>query len=348
MFNSEFQFLTVSWLWLLIPFWLYLAWWFNTKQTNHSLSIADADITAHNHFYHPLAHQLISDSPSKASPLTQQAFWKKPIFWWQGVAISALIITLAQPVLIGERLPDPPPERDIVFLVDTSVSMQLKDYSLNGEPIKRMDLLRTLLNEFASKMEGEQISVIVFAEQPFILVPLTKDQNLIQGMLNRVTTTLAGRYTAVGDALLMALKETNKKKKRHQTFIVFTDADESRGKVTPVAAAKLVAENNIPIYTVAIGSSQKTDEEVQGGLYQGVNLPLLKNIAEITGGESYQVNDSEAMKKALQNILKQRQNTAEPIPQYERETLYLYPLLFGLLMLILLQISRLFFNLGRN
>ena len=340
MSQSGFQFLSQQWLWLLVPLWIYLAWWFSYKKTNQNSAIADVDTSANNHFYHPLAHKLNSrDSQGNKS---QQRFWMKPVFWWQGIAISALIITTAQPILIGEKLPDPPPERDIIFLVDTSISMQLADYSLNGKPIKRMVLLRNMLDEFATKMAGEQLSVIIFAEQPFMLVPLTNDQNLIRRMLSRITTTLAGRYTAVGDALLMALKEANKQTDRHQTFILFTDADASRGKVTPHASAKLIAESNIPVFTIAIGSSQKKEyEEVQGGLYQAVDLTLLKNIADITGGESYQVHDSDAIKKALDSILNQRQNLAEQIPEYERESLYLYFFILGLLMLLLLQIARL-------
>jgi len=338
--QSEFQFLSHHWLWLLLPFWLFLAVWFSKKHNPKTSSIADVDTSSNNHFYHSLAHKLNTNLKDNTSQ--QLSFWMKPIFWWQGIAISLLIITLAQPILVGERLPDPPPERDIIFLVDTSISMQLEDYSLNGQAVKRMDLLRNMLNEFATNMNGEHISVIIFAEQPFMLVPLTNDQNLIRRMLNRITTTLAGRYTAVGDALLMALKEANKQTDRHQTFILFTDADASRGKVTPSAAAQLVAENGIPIFTIAIGSSQKKEgKEVQGGLYQAVDLALLKNIAKITGGESYQVHDSDAVKKALDNILKQRQNLAEIVPVFERETLYFYPLFFGLLLLVLLQIMRL-------
>jgi Ca-activated chloride channel family protein len=244
--------------------------------------------------------------------------------------------------MVGERLPDPPPERDIVFLVDTSISMQLKDYSLQGKPVKRMDLLRNLLNEFTVKMTGESLSIIVFAEQPYLLVPLSNDQSLIRRQLSRITTALAGRYTAVGDALLLALKEANKQKQRHQTFILFTDADDSLGKVTPHAAAKLVAESHIPIFTVAIGSTQQDKTKtVEGGVYQGVNLSLLSSLSKLTGGKSYQANDSSAVKKALKSILEQRQNQAKIMPRYERENLYLYPLLFGLGLLILWQITRL-------
>lgn len=351
--NSQLQFLSIYWLWLLLPFVIYLVWWFSSKRSNNSSaysSITDAESSSNNHFYHPLAKLLVEDIANKAEENNQnekqqkeQKFWQKISFWWQGIAISALIIALAEPVLIGERLPDPPPERDIIFLVDTSVSMQLKDYSLNGKPIKRIELLRKLVDNFTVEMAGEHISVIIFAEQPYILVPLSDDQYLIRRMLSRISTTLAGRYTALGDALLMALKEANKQAGRHQTFIVFSDADESRGKVTTTAAASLVAESEIPVFTIAIGSSQKSENKaVQGGLYQAVNLPLLKEIADITGGKSYQVNNSQAIKEALESILSQRQNLAELKPQYQRETLYFYPLMLGLFMLILLQALRLF------
>jgi len=346
MSGAQYQFLSPHWLWLLPLFWLYCLWWYRqAHRAVHDSSIADADPAAANHFYHPLVKGLLHEQ-NKVHKKQRKPVWKRPDFWWLGSAISALIVALAQPVLIGERLPDPPPQRDIVFLVDTSTSMQLKDYSLDGKPISRMDLLRNLLNEFADKMKGEQLSVIVFAEQAFVLVPLSHDQHLIKQMLGRISTTLAGRYTAVGDALLLALKEAQKQAGRHQTFILFSDADVSRGKVTSSAAAELVAEKKIPVFTIAIGSSQQQNEQsqkkVQGGLYQAVNLPLLQEIADITGGKSYQVHDSKAMKQALQSILQQRQNLAQPEPQYKREALYFYPLGVALLMIILWQLRRLF------
>jgi hypothetical protein len=56
-------------------------------------------------------------------------------------------------------------------------------------------------------------------------------------MLQRITISLAGRYSDIGSALLLALQEAKKQelqlesqsqlKKRHQTFILFSDADES-------------------------------------------------------------------------------------------------------------------------
>lgn len=340
--GSEIELLSAIWLWLLPLLWLYISWWYFSGKEIINPSISDVDNSEHSHFYHPYAHQMLKQSKNTQTQ-EQNKFWLNISFWWQGVALSCLIVALAEPVLIGKRLPDPPPERDIVFFVDTSLSMQLKDYSLDGKSIKRMDLLRKLLDEFTTKMSGEHISVIVFAEKSYILVPLSNDQYLIRRMLSRVTTTLAGRYTAVGEALLLGLREANKQPDRYQIFILFTDADESRGKVTTVAAATLAAENNIPIYTIAIGSSKKNKmTKVQGGLYQAVNLSLLEEISNISKGKSYQVSNSRQIKSALNEILSQRENPAKIEPYYEKETLYFYPLMLGLMMLVLMQLSKLF------
>jgi len=338
---TDLRFLSPLWLWLLLPLWLYLIRWF--KATHHGLthSFADADPAAYNHFYHPLADSLIHHQ--KRGPQSDSiSFWKHTRFWWLGLGFSAFVVALSEPALIGERLPDPPPERDIVFLVDTSVSMQLKDYAIQGKPISRMDVLRNLLDVFATKMRGERLSVIIFAEEPYMLVPLSNDQLLIRRMLKRITTTLAGRYTAVGDALLLALNESQKHSDRQQTFILFTDADKSTGSVTPLAAAKLVADNHIPVYTVAIGSSHQAEQTTTtGNLYEPVDLQLLKSIASVTHGKSFQVNDSQAMQQALDEILSQRQNQAEVIPQFKITALYVYPLIMGLLLLGLYQLLRL-------
>lgn len=339
---SSFQFIHWQWLWLILILWGILIWWYQYKDDIQiEASIVDLDLSAYNHFYHPLVKQLIDHSEPS---LRSKVFWKKTQFWLNAIIFSLLIMSLAQPVLIGKRLSDTPPERDIIFLVDTSISMQLKDYQQDGIPIKRIEVLRNLLDEFALKMKGEKLSIILFAEKAYILVPLSSDQNLIRKMLRRITTTLAGRYTAIGDALLMALSETQNTsdKTRHKTFILLTDADSSRGEVTSTAAAKLVAEHQIPVYTIAIGSSNiHPDKKVLGGLFSSVDIGLLEEVSQLTNAKSYQVNDSGAIQKALQSILKQSQNVALPKANFEHEDLYYYFLLLSLLLLVLSQFFKL-------
>ena len=342
--NYQLHWLTPEWFILLPLLWFYLFWQSKKQSRNQSneptLALAMSKTST---YHHPLAELFAEDE-------TQTSI-KKRFKLLAGLIISALIIALAQPILRGEKLPDPPPERDIVFLVDTSISMQLKDYQIDGVAISRMDLLRQLLDQFASRMKGERISVIIFAEQAFKLVPLSNDQNLIRKMLQRITTSLAGRYSDIGSALLLALQEAKKQeielesqsqqKKRHQTFILFSDADESRGKVNVHAAAALLAENDIPLFTIAIGGSTSEKKETEGGLYHSVNMQLFDQLAEETQGESYRVENSDTLEKAISDISKLRKNLALQEPKYIQIPLYFYPLFLGLLLLFFQQLMTL-------
>lgn len=280
---------------------------------------------------HPLAHLL----PSMPAPPWQRYLQRAIVAWlW-----LCLTLAVAQPVQRGVKLPDLPPERDIVLLVDVSISMTLTDYEVAGQRRSRMDVLKTLLHDFAGRLQGERLSVIVFAETPHLLVPLTRDPTLVQTQLARLSPTLAGRVSAVGDALTLALKEAGQRPPRKQVFVLFTDADESIGRVDPEAAAELLAEAGIPLYTLAIGSTAATLEGDTGGLaYQPVNLALLQSLTQRTGGQTFQAGDTQAVGQALEVITRQQQNTAEQAPRYEQQPLYYWLLLAGLLPLLLWQI----------
>ncbi|KAG1665693.1 hypothetical protein GQR58_019193 [Nymphon striatum] len=245
---------------------------------------------------------------------------------WLWVMLS---ITLAQPVRLGEKLPDLPPERDIVLLVDISISMTLKDYEYQGVKISRLDVLKNLLHKFVGRLEGERLAMIVFAETPHLLIPLTRDQTLIQNQLVRLKSSMAGRISALGDAIILGLKEASKQPQRKQIFVVFTDVDESIGRVTPKAAAQLASQSGIPLYNIAIGSTVKSSDisgentnkkaHNEGLLYQTVNLDLLKSLSVITSGNSYEVGDALAIENALRDIQRQQKNEAEQEPRYAQE-----------------------------
>ena len=279
-------------------------------------------------FLHPLAHLL----PTTPEPQWQRHL-QRAVFAWLWLCLT---VAIAQPVQRGAKLPDLPPERDILLLVDVSISMTLTDYTLDGQPRSRMEVLKTLLHDFANRLQGERLGMIVFAENPYLLVPLTRDPTLVQRQLQRLTPTLAGRVSAVGDAITLALKEAGKQPQRKPIFVLFTDADESIGRVDPEAAAALAAENKIPLYTIAIGSTAATMEGDTGGLaYQPVNLALLQTLSARTGAKTYQAGDTQAVEQALADITRQHQNAAEQTPRYEQQPLYHWPLLAGLLPLML-------------
>lgn len=282
-------------------------------------------------FKHPLLHLIPQQHRS-----TPQRRWQWLLLGWLWLMLS---LALAQPVRIGEQLPDLPPERDIVLLVDVSISMTLKDYRYKDENISRLDVLKRLLYNFVSQLQGERLAMIVFAEKPYVLVPLTHDHTLLQRQLQRLQGAMMGRISALGDAIILGLKEANKQPQRKQVFVLFTDANESLGRVAPEAAAKLAAEAAIPLYSIAIGSTAKSREDIEGGLlYQAVSMPLLQSLAKQTGAKAYEANNTQAIEHALTAINQQQQNKAESQPRYRQHALYPWFLLAGLLPLLLWQI----------
>ncbi len=275
---------------------------------------------------------------------------KTSIPFLYSVLYFLLVAALTQPVHIGKKLPDPPRQRDIIFIVDTSVSMILRDYILNGERIDRMSLLKSILDKFIRKLKGERMSIIVFGDNAYTLVPLTSDQILLRKMLSRVQATMAGRFNAIGDAIALAVKqasktnkETDSKAKRKRVLVLLTDADQPTSKIDPVVAAQLAKKENLPLYTIAIGaSSLAAEEKRQGGLlYSPVDLELLNRLSAATGAKSFQAGNPNALEKAIDAINLHESNTRKFKPVYYREALYYWFLIAAAILISFTQLFNL-------
>lgn len=302
---------------------------------DENTGLSNASSFSNLRFLHPLVRLLPERSLlSKPSVLRMLVY---------GLVSSCLVVSMSRPVRLGEQLPEPPRERDIVFIVDTSVSMILRDYVLDGERIDRMSLLKGLLDRFTQRLHGERLSVIVVGDRPYTLVPLTRDQSLIRRMLTRIEPTMAGRNSAVGDGIALAVKEAGKQPGRQQLLVLFTDAHQPIGKISPQDGAALAKQAGLPLYTIAIGAATYAAEEqrVSGLIYHPADVALLRQLAEHTGAKSYQAGDSQALEQAIAAIEQAEYNVGESTPRYYRESLYHWPLLLGLLILSLYQLGNL-------
>lgn len=283
-----------------------------------------------------LRHPLISLLPK------HQYIFKIPLLHkvMRGAIFIFFIIGLTEPVRIGEKLPDPPRERDIVFIVDSSISMTLRDYVLVGERIDRMTLLKGVLDRFIQKLPGERIGIIVFGDSAYTLVPLTRDQPLLRRMLSRVEATMAGQFNNIGEAIALAVKQTQQQGQRHRVLVILTDADKPTGSITPDTAAELARQAGLPLYTIAIGATTSAAEEQRatGLIYEPVNVAMLQSIAAHTGGRSFQAGDAQALEQAINDIAEFESNQRIVEPRYYREPLYLWLLLLGIATLVLLAV----------
>jgi len=333
-----------EWLWL-IPLFIVINITliiFHNKYITETSAASLNDVSSKKTFIHPLV-SLLQTSVFSANKKANFSFLYLIVFFF-------LVVALSQPIRIGEKLPEPPQQRDIIFIVDASVSMILRDYVLNGERIDRMSLLKGVLDNFIENLKGEKMSIIVFGDQAFTLVPLTSDQYLLRRMLSRVQATIAGRFNAIGDAIALAVKQATKNQdqtgnaNRKRVLVLLTDADQPTGNIDPLIAAELAKNAKLPLYTIAIGATSLAAEESRqsGLLYSPVDLDLLQRISSITGAKSYHAGNPSALKNAIQAINLHETNKRKVEPQYYREELYYWFLITAFIIFSFQQLVSLF------
>jgi len=254
-----------------------------------------------------------------------------------GAALVLLIVALAQPVvetatLTGERRAEPV---DLVLLVGTAVTMNLRDYHADGERVSRMTMLKTLLADFVRRWSGRRIALVVLGDPPAIWLPPTTDREVVLDAIARLRTGLGGRLSDTGGALrLIAERFAGEGEK---VVLLLTDAGLQLGSTAPETGAQALADSGLTLHTIAVGSADPAaaEKSATGLLHTPVDLELMRRLAEIGHGRMFRALDTEHMRHALATI---EANHRRPPPPSERHRLSqpLYPWCIGAAMLLLL------------
>ena len=325
-----------EWLWLLPVLFVATLVWRSIGGFQQPSNLATGGTTLKGSVIHPLISLIPKSYSTNKIPKLNIVVYT--------LAVISLVISLADPVLIGDKRPAPPQERDIIFIVDASISMTLRDYLLDGKRIDRMMLLKGVLDRFIQRFPGERIGIIIFGDAAYTLVPLTHDQHLVRRMLSRIEATMIGRFNNMGEAISLGVKQASQQSqdRRHRVLVMLTDADKPTGAIDPYAAADLALEAGIPLYTIAIGASATEAEEkrMAGLIYETVDNNLLSKISERTGGRNYQAADAKAFENAVNDISLHETNDKVVPALYYREPLYQWPLLFTAALFFILIVSR--------
>lgn len=262
---------------------------------------------------------------------------------WRMLVLACLLLALAQPEHVGPQLPQPAQRRDLVFIVDNSVAMNLRDYVFDQQRVARLTVLKGVLSRFVDQLRGDRISIVLYADEPYTLVPLTYDHGLVHNALERIGTGLAGRSNAVGDAVALAVKEAGETEARRRVLVLFSSAARPTGTIEPLDAARLAAQRQLRLYTVAIGAGSAAAEERRssGLIYDPADLARLQTMAEITGAEAYVTTDTRELNAAIATIGRLETDPVAVEPRYVRRPLYQWPLLAGGLLLSVAQLGAL-------
>ena len=162
------RFLQPEWLWLLTLLPLALLW---RGRRGATAAVEYSNVS--------LARQVARETRSRAG----RWVWLLPIL--AGVLMD---VALARPQIAHGRAETQASGIDIMLALDVSGSMQALDFKVDGQPVNRVDVVKSIVAKFIEDRPNDRIGIVVFAGAPYLVSPLTLDHDWLQQNLGRVTT----------------------------------------------------------------------------------------------------------------------------------------------------------------
>ena len=217
-----------------------------------------------------------------------------------------LVLAVARPQWLGEPVSLPVAGRDLMLAVDVSGSMEQADYALNGRPVNRLEMVKAVAGNFIERRQGDRLGLILFGTRAYVQTPLTHDRKTVQAFLNDSVIGLAGRETAVGDAVALAVKRLREQPEDNRVLILLTDGANTAGNIAPREAARVAAESGVRIYTIGIGGGTAGNQSFFGMRLvrprSDLDPETLKAIAAATGGRFFPATDSDELEQVYAEL----------------------------------------------
>ena len=309
-----------EWLWafLLLPLPLLVRWLLPAAPRQQQAALAV-----------PFVHEFESVGSTPATSRRWLSLLLATIGW------CLLITATARPQWLGDPVQLPVSGRDLMLAVDLSGSMEVEDFQLNGRVVDRLTATQAVASDFIERRKGDRIGLILFGRNAYLQTPLTFDRKTVSVLLNEAVIGLAGKETAIGDAIGLAIKRLEKNRSGSKVLVLLTDGANTAGEIEPVKAAELARDYGLKIYTIGIGADEMIVRSIFGSRRINPSSDLdektLKAIAETTGGKYFRARNTDE----LNNIYKIL-DEMEPVKKETRtfrpvSALFYWPLALALL-----------------
>ena len=251
-----------------------------------------------------------------------------PLFIYTLLWICLLGAT-ARPQWIGDAIELPVSGRDLMMAIDLSGSMA-EPFNRNFRNVNKLDATKVVASKFIENRVGDRIGLILFGDQAYLQSPLTFDRTTVRILLSEAVVNLAGRATAIGDAIGLAIKRFSDHKGDDRILILLTDGMNTAGEITPTKAAELAAKKGLKIYTIGIGDRGSRD----------LDEKTLHAIAEVTGGRYFRAHNIEELQQIYQLLDELEPSEKESQTYRPTWSLFYWPLSIALFFASLLALAK--------
>ncbi len=252
------------------------------------------------------------------------------ILAWLSVTAAAM-----RPQWIGEPVALPQEGRDLMLAVDLSGSMEQHDMVINGRRVDRLTAVKAVAGNFIERRKGDRIGLILFGRNAYLQAPLTFDRDTVKKLLYEAQIGMAGKETAIGDAIGLAVKKVRETSDNNRVLILLTDGQNTAGEIDPLKAAELARAAGLKIYTIGIGSSGRNSVFSGWASGSGLDERSLQAIAQMTGGRYFRARNVQQLAQ-IYDLLDKLEPRARDEEFYRPvKELYYLPLGIALLWLML-------------
>ncbi len=262
------------------------------------------------------------------------------------IAWMLLLLAAARPQWLGEPIDVTRSGRDVMMAVDLSGSMQMEDFTLQGRQVDRLTATKAIASDFIRRREGDRIGLILFGSQAYLQTPLTFDRTTVNTFLAESAIGLAGKETAIGDTIGLAVKRLKDTKNASDlVLILLTDGVNTAGELKPEDAIELAKDIGLRIHTIGIGASSMEISSFFGSRTVNPSADLdetmLTDIAEQTGGRYFRAQSSDELARVYA-LIDQLEPVARDAESFRPvRSLFVYPLATSLFFAVLLLLLRL-------
>lgn len=210
-----------------------------------------------------------------------------------------LVLAAARPQWVGEIQDLPVTGRDLLLAVDISGSMDTQDMVWQNRAVNRLVVVKEVAGDFIERRRGDRVGLILFGSRAYLQTPLTFDTETTATLLTESEIGLAGRETAIGDAIGLAVKRLREDAASDRVLVLLTDGANTSGEVQPLQAAEFAAREGLTVYTVGVGADRMEVQDFFGSRVVNPSADLdedtLRTIAERTGGRYFRARDAEGL-----------------------------------------------------
>jgi len=205
------------------------------------------------------------------------------------------------------------PVVDFAVVLDGSSSMKALD---DGKE-DRWSAARRLLKAFIAGRPDDRFALVLFSAHPVTLSPLTADHLRLWTMLERLELDSRDDGTALGSALMTAVRRLSESPARSRVILLLTDGAQNRGRVSGQEAAIEAKNQGIRVHTMLIGRpASESLYPIDGGGFARLKVDTdpeaLRQIAMLTGGEYLAAGDPQGLERSLAAVDK-LEKTALPV-----------------------------------